>query len=74
MASTRCNNKFLNACGQSSIEYVLLLLAFLSTIVAFCALWGVSRRGPLSEYVVRHLSHSLGQGLTVELMQDVTAY
>ena len=60
--------------GQASVEYALVLLAFLGTAIALCALWHAAQAGTLQRRARAHVSHSLEGGVTVELMQDLTAY
>lgn len=60
--------------GQSSVEYALVLMAFLSIVLALGALWRVAHEGRMQDLVREASSHSLGDGVSVGLVQDVTAY
>lgn len=44
--------------GQASLEYALVLFAFLATLVALAALWRVGSEGGLLERAVRASSHA----------------
>lgn len=80
MASTRCRaagekgHARLGARGQSSLEYALVLLAFVAMVVALCTLWRAAHHGLLLEQARRHASHSLEGGISSEAVQDVLAY
>lgn len=73
MVSTRCRGRGAER-GQSTVEYALVLLAFLSLVVALGALWHVARDGRLLETARDAGSHNFGEGVTVGLLQDVLAY
>lgn len=49
--------------GQASVEYALVLLAFLASVVALAALWHAGRDGALVERAVEAASHSFASGL-----------
>ena len=51
-----------------------MLLAFLSIVVALCAIWHASSEGVLLDGVLHASSHNRDEGLSVGLMQDLTAY
>lgn len=60
--------------GQSSVEYAIVLLAFLSTIVAMGVVWHEVRDGALLEVARSAASHSLADGITIGLMQDIATF
>lgn len=60
--------------GQSTLEYVLVLLAFLSMVIALAAVWRVAQQGALLERAKTYASHNFGKGLSLELLQDLTAF
>lgn len=60
--------------GQSTVEYAVVLFAFLSMLVALGTVWRATQGGRLGDYAVDAASHSLGNGLSIEFLQDVTAY
>lgn len=60
--------------GQSTLEYALVLLAFLSMVVALAAVWRVAQQGVLLEQAKTHASHNFGKGLSLELLQDLLAF
>lgn len=59
--------------GQSTLEYLLVLLAFLAIVLAMGALWHVAQNGRLAELARDASSHSTGEGL-VGIAQDLLAY
>lgn len=60
--------------GQSTLEYALVLMAFVATIVAMGALWHVAHDGTLLERARRYASHNLKEGISLETFQDVSSY
>lgn len=60
--------------GQSTLEYALVLLAFLAMVVGLASVWAASRDGRLLSRARDASSHGMGQGITVGFLQDVTAY
>lgn len=65
----RCDER-----GQSTVEYALVLLAFLSMVVALAAIWGAARGGRLLQIARDASSHNAEGGVSVELLQDVLSY
>lgn len=59
--------------GQSTVEYLLVLVGFLALLVALGALWHVGSGGGLVRISVDAASHGYGQG-TVPLLKDVLGY
>lgn len=59
--------------GQSTVEYALVLLAFLASILALGALWDKAHAGGLLDLALRWASHSLAQG-DLDLAKDVLLY
>jgi hypothetical protein len=51
-----------------------VLLAFLSTIVAMGVVWHEVRDGALLEVARSAASHSLADGITIGLMQDIATF
>lgn len=60
--------------GQSTVEYLVVLVAFVSTLAALGAVWHAARDGAIAEAAVRAASHGLAGGVTVGFMQDLVAY
>lgn len=60
--------------GQSTLEYALVLMAFLSTILALGVVWHAARDGRLVDHAREAASHAIGSGIDVGLLQDVTAF
>lgn len=48
--------------GQATVEYVLVLLAFVSMLVALAAIWHAGRDGVLIDHAVEAASHSFASG------------
>lgn len=61
-------------CGQASVEYLLVFVAFLAMACALALVWRAAQRGSFAEQARHASSHSFEDGLSLELMQDVTAY
>ena len=59
--------------GQSTLEYLLLLVAFVAMVGALALLWHAARDGRLLELSVDAASHSSGGGMT-SLLKDVLEY
>jgi hypothetical protein len=60
--------------GQSTVEYALVLLAFLSMVVALGAIWQAAHEGRLLGSARDATSHNMDEGVTVGLLQDLLAY
>lgn len=60
--------------GQSTVEYAIVLVAFLCIILALGALWKVAHSGRMLEIAREASSHNCGDGICLGLLQDVTAY
>lgn len=45
--------------GQSTVEYVLVLTAFLAMILAFGALWNVLSEGLVVDHAIQSASHNM---------------
>lgn len=60
--------------GQSSVEYALVLLAFLAVAVALFGIWHAANEGTLLDIARRGSSHNARDGLTVGLAQDLASY
>lgn len=59
--------------GQSTVEYLLVLLAFVSAVVALGLLWHAGRDGVLVGLATTSASHGTGQG-ALALLRDVLEY
>lgn len=59
--------------GQSTLEYALLLMAFLSMVVALGLIWGAARDGTLTRLASSAASHVSGQDL-LGFLQDVVGF
>lgn len=59
--------------GQSSLEYLLVLLAFAAMAAALAALWHAGRDGALVRLATEAASHGAGQG-GLGMLRDVLAF
>lgn len=60
-------------CGQATLEYSLILLAFLAIIVAFGLLWTAAGSGTLTDQAINAGSHLISGGI-LETVQDIILY
>lgn len=60
--------------GQATVEYALVLFAFLATVVCMGALWRAASRGALVELAVDSASHASGDGASFATLQDTLLY
>ena len=60
--------------GQSTVEYAIVLFAFLAMVVALGSIWRAAQSGRIQSMARSSASHSLDQGLSIDFLQDVTAY
>lgn len=58
--------------GQSSVEYMLLLVAFVSMLVGMGAIWHLAREGGLTELATHAASHGLEEGYAS--IHDIISY
>lgn len=59
--------------GQSTLEYLLLLAAFVAMVGALALLWRAARDGTLLSLATAAASHGSGGG-AVALLKDVLAF
>ncbi len=62
------------ASGQSTVEYALVLLAFLAMLLALAAVWHVAREGGLQRLATTAASHALGGEGTFGGMRDIVLF
>ena len=60
--------------GQSTVEYALVLVAFLSIAIALAGVWHVSRSGRLLDRAVEASSHQLGGGDALGSWRDISLF
>lgn len=60
--------------GQSTLEYALVILAFLAMLLGLAAVWHASRDGRFAQEAREAGSHAIVSGVSVGLLQDVTAF
>ena len=60
--------------GQSTVEYAVVLFAFLSLVVALGALWRAGRDGRLLNLAIEAASHLLGAGDALVHAEDVLLF
>lgn len=63
----------LGRAGQSTLEYLLLLVAFVAMVGALALIWHAARDGRLLSLATEAASHGSGGG-TVALLKDVLEY
>ncbi len=59
--------------GQSTLEYLLTLVAFVAMVVALGFIWHAARDGRLLGIAIEVASHGSGRG-GLTLLQDVVEY
>lgn len=59
--------------GQSTLEYALVLMAFLGMLAALAAVWHAARDGSLVRLATSAASHSTEEGL-VAALKDLGAF
>ncbi len=60
--------------GQSTVEYALIVFAFMASIVGLGAIWHGARDGVLLRLCTESLSHELSARGDVGSVQDVSLY
>ena len=60
--------------GQSSVEYVLVMLAFVSMVLAMGVVWHAGRDGTLLRAALDAASHRLGGSGVLGGFQDILLY
>ena len=63
----------MSECGQSTVEYLLVLMAFLAIVLAMGSIWHAAQDGRLAEIARDASSHSFREGV-VGMAQDLLAY
>lgn len=61
-------------CGQATVEYALVLCAFLATVVALGVMWHAVRDGALLRRCMEALSHRFAASGAIGSAQDVSLY
>lgn len=70
----RCRGSLIRSrSGQSTLEYMLVLLAFMAMVCALALVWHAARDGRLLALATGAASHGAGQG-AVALLKDVAAF
>lgn len=60
--------------GQSTVEYALVLVAFLSMAVALTVLWRAGRSGSLLDRAVDATSHQVGGSDALGSWRDISLF
>ena len=60
--------------GQATLEYAVVLVAFLSMLVALAAAWHAVRDGSLLVLAHDASSHAITQGGELGAVQDILSY
>ena len=68
-----CAGVIENECGQSTLEYAIVLFAFLSMVIALITLWHAARSGLWVQAAVDAASHALRSGFATTF-KDVLLY
>ena len=63
-----------NERGQGTLEYALVLFAFLAMLVGLSALWHAARDGVLMRTALDAASHASGDGFDLGSVQDTLLY
>lgn len=74
MPRGRCPTGPRGTSGQSTVEYALVLLAFVAMVVTLGLLWHEVRDGTLLRLAVRAASHAIGDGLGLGTLQDLVLF
>ena len=61
-------------CGQSTVEYAVVLLALLAMVVALGTLWRAAQSGKLLGIARDASSHNAEGGVSLGLLQDLLSY
>ena len=60
--------------GQSTVEYAVVLAAFLAMVAALGLMWHAARDGRLLRLAVEAASHGTGGDVTAGFLQDVALF
>ena len=60
--------------GQATLEYAIVLLAFISMLAALSAMWHAAQRGVLLDRAVEASSHAIVDGGELGAVQDILSY
>lgn len=60
--------------GQSTVEYALVLLAFMGVVGALGVVWAFVRGGGLANTTHAAASHNVDGGVSIGLLQDLACY
>lgn len=60
--------------GQATLEYAVVLMAFLTMLIALAAMWHAARDGRLLDLAVEASSHAITEGGEVGAVQDILCY
>lgn len=73
VVSTVCSRIVRAHSGQSTVEFAIVLAAFICVAIGFAALWDVLHEGLLVEHALQTASHHLS-GVARGAWADVLAY
>lgn len=54
-----CSEMAIDDCGQATVEFAVVLVAFISLLIAFGAIWDAIRDGLLIQHALQCASHHL---------------
>ena len=60
--------------GQASVEYALVVAAFLAAVLACALVWHAARDGSLDELARKAASHVVGEGGLVGAVRDIALF
>ena len=60
--------------GQSTVEFAIVLFAFLCAFIALAAIWHAASEGPLQDLALGASSHSFGEGGLLGALADVLSF
>ncbi len=60
--------------GQSTVEYALVVLAFLAAALGLAAVWRVAKSGALQQRAREAASHNWEGGMTLGFLQDLGSF
>lgn len=60
--------------GQATVEYALVVLAFLAVALGLAAVWKVAKSGALQRQAREAASHNWEGGMTLGFVQDLGSF
>jgi len=60
--------------GQSTVEYALVVVAFLAMLASLGAVWHAGRRGALTRRAIEASSHQMGGSDALGSIRDISLF